>query len=223
MVTPRSVHASLTPKIASSASSTPSKVLTVAPGGTARAVTRATPFGYGPSDLRSAYSLGSASANRGAGQTIAIVDAYDHPNAASDLANFRSTYGLPAANFRKVDQRGGTNYPSTDTGWAEEISLDLDMASAIAPNANILLVEGDSASFEDLGSAVDQAAAMGATQISNSYGGEEVYGSPYASDYNHPGIAITASMGDDGYGCAWFWEPASRRTRRACRPSAEPR
>jgi hypothetical protein len=128
VVTPRSVHASLTPKIASSASSTPSKVLTVAPGGTARAVTRATPFGYGPSDLRSAYSLGSASANRGAGQTIAIVDAYDHPNAASDLANFRSTYGLPAANFRKVDQRGGTNYPSTDTGWAEEISLDLDMA-----------------------------------------------------------------------------------------------
>lgn len=71
------------------------QVLTVAPGATAPAVTRATPFGYGPSDLRQPYGLGSASANLGAGQTIAIVDAYDDPNAASDLANYRSTYGLP--------------------------------------------------------------------------------------------------------------------------------
>jgi subtilase family serine protease len=161
------------------------------------------PSGYGPSDLRAAYGL---SATGGTGQTIAIVDAYDDGTAESDLAVYRSTYGLPpctTANgcFRKVDQNGGTSYPRGDAGWAEEISLDLDMASAICPNCKILLVEAKTNSFANLSAAVDQAAKMGANAISNSYGGSEYSGEVSAqSHYNHPGIAITVSSGDNGYG-----------------------
>jgi subtilase family serine protease len=161
------------------------------------------PSGYGPADLRSAYSLTSTG---GAGQTIAIVDAYDDGTAEADLAVYRSTFGLPSCTtangcFRKVDQNGGTNYPRGDAGWAEEISLDLDMASAICPKCHILLVEAGSSSFTNLAAAVDRAALMGATVISNSYGGSEYSGEVSAqSHFNHPGIAITVSSGDNGYG-----------------------
>jgi subtilase family serine protease len=158
----------------------------------------ATPAGYGPSDIQSAYNLSGAS---GAGRTVAIVDAYDDPTAEQDLATYRSTYGLPACSsgngcFSKVDEFGGTSYPSVDAGWATEESLDLDMVSSACPSCNILLVEADSASFADLGAAVDTAADLGAVAISNSYGGGD---SSASSDYDHPGIAITASTGDGGY------------------------
>jgi subtilase family serine protease len=162
----------------------------------------ATPSGLGPSDLASAYKLGAG----GAGAIVAIVDAYDDPNAESDLAVYRSTFGMApctSANgcFRKIDQNGGTSYPRADRGWAEEISLDLDMASAICPNCKILLVEASTASFANLSKAVDTAARLGASVISNSYGGGE-YSSEVSdqSHYNHPGIAITVSSGDGGYG-----------------------
>ncbi|PWI46173.1 S53 family peptidase [Streptomyces sp. ICBB 8177] len=165
----------------------------------------ATPSGYGPSDLRSAYNL---PANGGSGQTVAIVDAYDDPNAASDLATYRSQYGLPACTtsngcFEKVSQTGSTtSLPSADSGWAGEISLDLDMVSAIAPNAHIILVEAKSATTANLGTAVNEAVKLGAKFVSNSYGGSESSSdSTYDSEYyNHPGVAITASSGDDGYG-----------------------
>ena len=164
----------------------------------------AAPHGLFPADLQSAYKLPSATA--GAGQTIAIVDAFDDGNAEADLAVYRSNFGLSpctTANgcFRKVDQNGGTSYPRGDAGWAEEISLDLDMASAICPNCHILLVEASSNSFANLSAAVDRAAALGATVISNSYGGSE-YSSEVTDQahYNHPGIAITVSSGDNGYG-----------------------
>jgi subtilase family serine protease len=161
------------------------------------------PSGYGPSDLHAAYNLGSSG---GSGQVVAIVDAYDDPNAESDLAVYRSQFSLPACTtangcFRKVDQNGGTNYPRSDAGWSEEISLDLDMVSAICPNCQILLVEASSNSFANLAAAEDRAANMGANAISNSYGGGE-YSSETSdqSHYNHPGIAITVSTGDGGYG-----------------------
>jgi subtilase family serine protease len=164
------------------------------------------PRGYNPADLQQAYGLTTASLSSGAGQTIAIVDAFDDPNAESDLAVYRARFGLPpctTANgcFRKVDQNGGTNYPRADRGWAQEISLDLDMASAICPNCKILLVEADSNSFANLAAAVDTAASLGANAISNSYGGSE-YAGEVADEahFNHPGIAITASSGDSGYG-----------------------
>jgi len=164
------------------------------------------PSGYGPFDLQSAYNLSSASSSAGGGETIAIVDAYDDPNAEADMGAYRSHYGLPpctTANgcFRKVDQAGGTNYPSGNTSWAQEISLDLDMASAICPNCHVKLVEAASNSFANLATAVDEAAALGATQISNSYGGREYSSEVTAqSHYNHPGIDITVSSGDNGYG-----------------------
>ena len=163
------------------------------------------PSGYGPTDLRAAYGLASASTG-GAGQTIAIVDAFDDANAEKDLAVYRSQFGLPpctTANgcFRKVDQNGGTNYPRGNAGWAEEISLDLDMASAICPNCKILLVEARTNSFANLAAAVDRAAALGATVISNSYGGSEYSGEVNdQSHFNHAGVAITVSSGDNGFG-----------------------
>jgi hypothetical protein len=140
------------------------------------------------------------------GQTIAIVDAYDNPNAESDLAVYRSQFGLPACSsangcFVKRNQRGETAPPAGNTGWGQEIDLDIEMVSAVCPNCKIVLVESDSNSFADLGAAVNEAVALGATAISNSYGGGEFFGeTSYAGPYNHPGIAITASSGDGGYG-----------------------
>jgi subtilase family serine protease len=170
----------------------------------------ATPSGYGPADLQSAYNLPSATA--GSGRTVAIVDAYDDPTAEADLAVYRSQYGLPACTtangcFKKIDQNGGTKYPRTNGGWAQEISLDLDMASAVCPNCHILLVEAASNSFANLGAAVNRAAATpGVVAISNSYGGSDASDATYGSYYNHPGIAVTASSGDAGYGAEY---PAS--------------
>jgi subtilase family serine protease len=169
------------------------------------------PRGYGPADLLAAYKLNSSG---GSGQTIAIVDAFDDGNAESDLAVYRTQFGLPPCTtgngcFRKVDQNGGTNYPRGDVGWAEEISLDLDMASAICPNCHILLVEAKTNSFANLAAAVDQAAAQGATVISNSYGGGEYSNEVNdQSHFNHPGIAITVSSGDGGFGVEF---PAASR------------
>jgi subtilase family serine protease len=170
------------------------------------------PTGYGPADLRSAYALDTT---RGAGQTIAIVDAYDDKTAEADLATYRSYYGLPpctTANgcFKKVNQSGVQgSYPANNAGWALEISLDLDMASAVCPNCKILLVEATNNQNASLYAAEDTAARLGATEISNSYGGSEA--ATETSDdahFNHPGIAITVSSGDSGYGVEY---PAASR------------
>ena len=178
------------------------------------------PSGYGPSSLQSAYAL-STSGSGGAGRTVAIVDAYDDPNAASDLAQYRLQYGLPAVStctvtsnsvtspsgpcFVKLNQSGATgSYPTANGGWAQEISLDLDMGSAICPNCNVVLVEASSSSFTNLGSAVNTAARLGVAAISNSYGSSgDASDSSYGSYYNHPGIAVTASTGDNGYGVGY--------------------
>jgi subtilase family serine protease len=161
-----------------------------------------TPRGFGPLDLRSAYKLTSTGSST---QTIAIVDAFDAPTAEADLAVYRSYFNLPACTtangcFRKINQNGGATPPSANASWAQEISLDLDMASAICPNCKILLVEANSNSLADLYTAVDRAAQSGATVISNSYGGPEYSGEVNdESHYNH-GVPITVSSGDAGYG-----------------------
>ncbi|GIH18273.1 S53 family peptidase [Rugosimonospora africana] len=186
------------------------EVLTeVAPSGTAR-MAAAAPTGYGPADLRGAYHLTTSGS---ATQTIAIVDAQDDPTAEADLNAYRGYYGLPACTsasgcFRKVNQTGGTSYPAVDASWALEISLDIEMASAICPGCHILLVEATSASLTNLATAVDEAAALGAKTISNSYGGSELLSWLFgvSSHYSHPGVAITASTGDNGYGVSF---PAS--------------
>jgi subtilase family serine protease len=134
------------------------------------------------------------------------VDAFDDPNAESDLAVYRTKFGLPpctTANgcFKKVNQYGGTVYPFASSSWAEEISLDLDMVSAVCPNCHILLVEAFTSSFSNLGAAVNTAVSLGANTVSNSYGGSESSSeTSSASNYNHPGTVITASSGDSGFG-----------------------
>ena len=167
------------------------------------------PVGLGPTQIQSAYKLAGLSA---AGRTVAIVDAYDDPNAASDLAAYRSAYGLPPCGsgcFTKVDQAGAASpLPAGDYGWAEEVSLDLDAVSAACPTCHILLVEASSGSTADLNAAEDTAARVpGVVSISNSFGGAED-STILAADahFNHPGIAVTAASGDAGYGVNW---PAS--------------
>lgn len=171
------------------------------------------PSGYGPADLQSAYALPSSSA--GSGQTVAIVDAYDDPTAESDLGVYRAQYGLSACTtangcFKKVGESGTSSLPAANASWGQEISLDLDMVSAICPNCHILLVEASSTSYVDLGTSVNTAANLGANAISNSYGGGESSAetTSYDAYYNHPGHAITVSSGDSGYGVEY---PAASR------------
>jgi subtilase family serine protease len=174
----------------------------------------ATPVGFTPSDLRSAYNL--TTNKGGSGQTIAIVDAFDNPNAEADLAVYRAQFGLPpctTANgcFRKVDESGGANYPRPNVGWGQEISIDLDMASAICPNCHLLLVEGTSTSVPDLGTSVNTAVSLGANVVSNSYGAYESWKDAgyNQSFFNHPGVAMVVASGDSGYINQTYYPAAS--------------
>lgn len=162
------------------------------------------PDGLTPEMLQEIYHFPSAT--NGIGETVAIIDAYDDPNAEADLATYRATFGLAPCTrengcFQKVDEQGGKHYPSPDAGWAWEISLDLDMVSAICPNCHILLAEAKRATSDDLGRSVDTAVHLGATIVSNSYGIQETAQivRENAHYYNHPGVIITASTGDSGY------------------------
>lgn len=177
------------------------------------------PAGYGPLQFLTAYSL---TATTSANKTIGIVDAYDDPNILSDLNNYSSTFGIPSLNscpvssgtpnspcFQKVSQTGGSSYPSVNSGWALEISLDVQAAHAICQNCNILLVEASSSSFTNLMAAVDRARIMGANVISNSYGASEFSTeTSYDSHFNYSGIVFTFSSGDSGYGTSY---PAASR------------
>ncbi|MEZ0106722.1 subtilase family serine protease [Catenulispora sp. EB89] len=170
-------------------------------GGARSAARPAAPTGFGPSDIQSAYNLGN---NPGSGQTVAIVDAYDDPNAESDLGTYRSQWGLPACTtangcFTKVDQSGGSNYPTGDSGWGVEITLDLDAVSAACPGCHVLLVEANSNNDTDLGAAVDEAVKLGAKFVSNSYSdAESNFSTGLDTHYNHPGVMIAAATGDNG-------------------------
>jgi subtilase family serine protease len=141
---------------------------------------------------------------------VAIVDAYNDPNLASDLATYRSTWGLPACTvgsgcLKIVNQNGGSSLPSGNSGWGLEESLDVDMVSAICENCHILLVEATSPSNANLGTAVNEAVKLGAVAVSNSYGSNEFSGeSSYCSSYyNHNYVAVTASSGDSGPGVSY--------------------
>jgi subtilase family serine protease len=173
------------------------------------------PSGYGPADLQSAYGLTVDSLTGGLGKTIAVVDAYDYPHAAADLAVYRSQFGLPPCGttdgcFRKVNEKGGTRPPRANLPWAQEEALDLQMASAVCPNCHLILVEATSGSTADLGTSVNTAVKLGAQVVSNSYGsGESASDTTYDTTYyKHPGIAITVASGDAGYGVEY---PAASR------------
>lgn len=166
---------------------------------------QAKPRGLGAFDIRDAYRLPSGTDGRG--RTVAIVNVFDDPKAEADLAVYRAQYGLPPCTaasgcFRKINATGGTTLPHPDTGWSEEISLDLDMVSAACPLCHILLVEADQATIAALGTGVDTAVRLGAKYVSNSYGATEdqVKSGEEVRHFDHPGVAITAASGDSGYG-----------------------
>lgn len=159
-----------------------------------------------PAQIQAAYDLPAT----GQGQTVAVVDAYGYSTAESDLAVFRQQYGLPACTtqngcFQKVDQQGGTNYPADDAGWSTESALDLDAVSSACPACHILLVEANTDAISDLAASTDEAVALGAKFVSNSYGASDaaVAGQVSDADYDHPGVVVTASTGDVGNVVQW--------------------
>jgi subtilase family serine protease len=172
--------------------------------------------GYTPAQIKAAYgisslSFGSTSAD-GTGQTIAIIDAYNDPNIASDLAAFDAAMGIAAPpSFKVVNQNGGSTLPGTDPsqGWEGEIALDVEWAHAIAPGANIILVEANDASDANLFAAVNWARQQAAVSvISMSWGSDDSLANAandqsLSSKYlvtpsGHQGITFVASSGDDG-------------------------
>jgi len=177
------------------------------------------PSAYRPADLQEAYNLVAASAHDGQGMTVAVVDAGQDPDAASDLAMYRQEWGLPACQAStgagcvvQVNQNGKSSpLPIADPSgdWEVEESLDLDMVSAICPNCRILLVEAAlvnqgiayDPTLSGLATAEDSAVSLGAKFVSNSWGGTEYPGiQAYDSYFRHPGVAITVAAGDYGYG-----------------------
>jgi hypothetical protein len=176
-------------------------------------------YGLRPQDLHSIYQLPSITP---AAQTIAIVDAYNDPGAEADLNLYSKEFGLPELTgctagevsncFEKVNQKGDKTPLPSSTGeeadsWAVEISLDIEVSHAVCQTCRIVLVEGASSSFADLEESEETAASLGATEISNSWGGPEcTKRAPRRTEcdedspaFDHQGIAITAATGDDGY------------------------
>ncbi|HZZ42836.1 MAG TPA: SdrD B-like domain-containing protein, partial [Tepidisphaeraceae bacterium] len=170
------------------------------------------------SQIRTAYGVNSISFNGitgdGTGQTIAIIDAFDDPSfvstgdpnfSISDLARFDTQYGIAdPPSFTKINQTGGTSYPTTDSGWDGEISLDVEWAHAIAPAANIILVEANSANFSDLMAAVDYARTISTTSVvtmsfgAAEFSGETSYDFHFTTPSGHTPITFVAATGDTG-------------------------
>jgi hypothetical protein len=156
--------------------------------------------GYSPAQVAKAYGI---NVNGATTQTVAIVDAFDDPSVLADLNAFDANYGLPAetsTSFKLRNQTGGTTPPATtDVGWAGEITLDVQAVRGLCHKCKILLIEADSNQNADLADAVDEAVTLGAKIVSNSYGGPEAPADPNTGAYNHAGVAILASTGDDGW------------------------
>ena len=211
--TPLAGQASCLAEVVSSSGGTPFSSISV-------------PAGFGPTQIHTAYNLpckpgGTVQSTCDAPstfgpRTIGIVDAFHSPTIETDLAMYNSTYGLPPCTIANgcltiVNQNGTTSpMPPVDGNWALEAALDVQMAHAVCQTCKILLVEANDNSYLNLGIAVNRAATMGANAISNSYGGSDWSGSPaYDTYYTHPGIFITASSGDWGYGS--YYPAASSR------------
>jgi len=153
--------------------------------------------GWGPPDFQKRYNLPSST--KGTGQIVAVVDAFDNPDVASDMAAYRTEYGLPVGNFTKYNQEGKTSgYPKGNQGWGTEIDLDVQMVSATCPNCTIYLIEAKTNSSKNLYIAEREAVKLGAHVVTNSWGGGG--GNPSKSSFDTPGVAYMASAGDGGYG-----------------------
>jgi hypothetical protein len=172
---------------------------------------------YSPAFLQSAYNVASlgATGSNGVGQVVAIVDATSNPQLVSDVAYYRSYFNLPACPvgtvsasasgcaLEIVNQSGAASpLPSSNFAWGLEEAIDVEMISALCPNCQILVVEATSASMTDLGTSVDTAVTLGANVVSNSYGSPEFASENSLSStyYQHPGVALVAAAGDNGYG-----------------------
>jgi hypothetical protein len=162
------------------------------------------PDGLAPADLKSAYNL-PADAKNG---TVAIVDANGDATAEADLAVYRKTYGLPACTtangcltiLNQVGKKSPLPPVDPEDDWTDEISLDLDMVSAVCPACHIVLVESNSSDTVDLAKAETVATGSGAVAVSNSFGGDENTESmAYSNAFAKAGVAITASSGDAGF------------------------
>src|SRR5438445_2530192 len=167
------------------------------------------PTGHTPSQIRHAYGFDQIVFNGGisgdgSGTTVAIVDAFDDPKIANDLHQFDVAFGLPDPVFTKVNQRGGSTPPRADAGWASEIALDVEWAHAMAPGANILLVEADDNSYTNLLTAVDYAARQsGVVAVSMSWGSGEFFTETsldfhFTTPSGHGGVTFVASSVDSG-------------------------
>lgn len=192
------------------------------------ASTSSTVQGYTPSQIAHAYGFDQVKFSSGtvkgdgSGQTIAIVDAFNDPNITADLKVFDQQFGLADASLEVVSQTGSSSLPSTNAGWAGEISLDVEWAHAMAPGAKILLVEATSDSTSDLMTAVDYARkAAGVSVVSMSWGGSEFVSytggestsqltldSTFTTPSGHTGVTFVASAGDSGFANGVQW-PAS--------------
>jgi subtilase family serine protease len=165
--------------------------------------------GYTPAQLTSAYGLnaiaftsssGSTVKGDGSGETIALIEAYHDPNLASDLKTFDQAYNLPTANLMVVNQAGS----QTDSGWTGEESLDVEWTHAMAPGANILVVEAKSQNLQDLLNAVNTARnTAGVSVVSMSWGFSEMsneasYDSYFTTPAGHVSITFIAASGDSG-------------------------
>jgi subtilase family serine protease len=165
---------------------------------------------YSPANLRGAYRLASASASRGRGETIGIVDAFRDPDAAQNLAVYRKEWHLGACTtksrcLRIVNQKGKTSpLPRANASWGGEESLDLDMVSAICPKCHIILVEASSTLTSSMGPAENTAVRLGARFVSNSWNSAPFAGESRFNHYfNHKGDAIDFAAGDTGYRVAY--------------------
>jgi hypothetical protein len=169
------------------------------------ALSRGPAGGLTPADLATAY--GFLPSIGGAGQTVAIVDVYNDPDIEKNLATFDSQYGLvpcTKANgcFEKVSQTGSTTSlpPKDKVGWSLEMSLDVETVHSVCESCKILVVEAESETLANLAAAVNEAVALGANEVSNSYGAlESQMGGSEQAAYNHPGVVIAAAAGDAGY------------------------
>lgn len=161
-----------------------------------------TPYGLPPSTIKTVYGY-SSSSEAGAGQTIALVDAYNDPDAASNLETFSKEYGLPAAKLTQVNQEGKSSLPASESGWDLEISLDIEWAHAIAPGAGILLVEAKTNSLANL-LAAERYAGEHADYVSNSWGSSEFSGETADDSYfTRAGVSYFAAAGDEASSVLW--------------------
>jgi subtilase family serine protease len=165
--------------------------------------------GYSPAQLHAAYNLPMTG---GSGQTVAVIDAFDDPDVEGDLYTYRNSWGLPVCStlngcFKRLNEKGKAGpYPPADRNWATEISIDVEVVSAICPDCNIMLLESSSSRWKDLEASVNMAAKLGANVIGNSYGG---FGGADPVDFDHPGTIITGTASGTLYNKRHTWAPAN--------------